>query len=346
VERGNVVVPSDWPDREEMERRVAEAAAWKSRLDSPDAAASEFLAFEAWLGGPGARRSFDRIDTLASDIEVNRDIIGQAMVREDAERIAQLESAARRSDNRRRLILGGVGVGIGALAAAAVGGVFWAPQLGWSDYVTVKGETRSIKLADGTSVRLNSASAIRVKISGKTRRVLMGGGEAAFDVAHDTARPFLVAVGDNQIRVVGTEFNVLNASGRVAVTVRRGIVEVSGAPKGHYDIARLTAGDQLAISAGGVVRRANAAEGAFAWQSGRLVYDGATLAELVSDLNRYYSGPIRVEGEDAAALKFSGVLALDGREQVVRRLEAFLPVEAVAADGEIILRAHAKPVAP
>ena len=76
---------------------MAEAAAWKSRLDSPEAAASEFLAFEAWLGAPGARESFDRIETLTGDIEANRDIIGQAMVHEDAERIAQLQSATRRS---------------------------------------------------------------------------------------------------------------------------------------------------------------------------------------------------------------------------------------------------------
>ena len=60
----------------------------------------------------------------------------------------------------------------------------------------------------------------------------MADGEAAFDVAHDPTRAFLIAVGDRQVRVVGTEFNLRRREGLTALTVRRGVVEVrpAGAP--------------------------------------------------------------------------------------------------------------------
>ncbi|MGE3867438.1 MAG: FecR family protein, partial [Hyphomonadaceae bacterium] len=166
----------------------------------------------------------------------------------------------------------------------------------------------------------------------------MGAGEASFDVAHDAARPFEVAIGDRRIHVLGTEFNVLNLPGRVAVTVRRGVVSVSDA-KG--EVARLLPGEQLVFANGGVVRRGGAAEAAFAWQYGRLIYSDVSLQELAADLNRYYTPPVRVE-PSAAALRFSGVLALDGQERVIHRLEAFMPIDAApGANGGYLLRARA-----
>ena len=54
----------------------------------------------------------------------------------------------------------------------------------------------------------------------------MADAEALFDVAHDVRRPFLIGVGDRQVRVVGTEFNLRHRDDQVDLTVRRGIVEV------------------------------------------------------------------------------------------------------------------------
>lgn len=323
---------------------MAEAAIWKARVESDAASESDFLEFEAWLALPGARGAFDRIDALSADIADHREIIGRAMARADDALRAAAEESARKSESRRRFVMRSAG--FGALAAAAVGGVVLPPRLGWVSYTTGKGERRSVKLADGTTIQINSASVLEAKLAGDARRVAMGEGEASFDVAHDEKRPFLIAIGERQVRVIGTEFNILNSAGRLAVTVRRGIVDVSSTRAGVFDVARLMAGDQLEFGENKIVRRANAAERAFAWQSGRLIYDGASLAELVSDLNRYYPGVIRVEGADAASLKFSGVLTLDAEERVIRTLEGFLPIEASSIDGALVLRKRDNALAP
>jgi transmembrane sensor len=341
---GKDCVPKGGSDRWEQEGLPSEAAAWQVRLESPDAAESDFTAFEAWLARPGAREAFERIEALTGYITAHREYIGRAMTSLDDTRSAQEASLAKRRESRRQFFIRAASAG--ALAAAVVGGVVLPPQLGWALFTTAKGENRTVTLSDGTIVRLNSGSKLKVKIAGGERRVVMGEGEASFAVAHDPRRPFIVSVGDHQVSVLGTEFNILNTAQRVEVTVRQGIVQVHSGSPSAFESARLTAGDQLTIGDGQVVRRMNAAERAFAWQSGLLVYDGATLADLVSDLNRYFPQPVRVEGAEAAALKFSGVLAFDDRRQVVRRLEAFLPIEAASVDGVLVLRKRADATAP
>jgi transmembrane sensor len=337
-------VPEGRSDRWEDDSLRSQAAAWHVRLDSPNVTESDFLAFESWLAGPGARKAFDQIETLSGDVAAHREYLDRAMTRADEVRLDQEVMLLKRRDSRRGFFVRAAGAG--ALAAAIVGGVVLPPRMGWALFTTTKGEKRTVTLSDGTIIQLNSASTLKAKISDGVRQVVMGQGEAAFDVAHDPHRRFLVAVGAHQVRVIGTEFNILNTVQRTEITVRRGVVEVHGAKPGAFEVARLTPGDQVAFDDGRVVRRTNAAERAFAWQSGNLIYEDATLADLVSDLNRYFPGPVRVEGAEAASLKFSGVLALDDKEQVVRRLEAFLPIEAVSVDGALILRKRANAAAP
>src|SRR5262249_21762120 len=61
-------------------------------------------------------------------------------------------------------------------------------------YATALGEHRSLELADGSTVELNSHSRIRVRYSKQERDVEIVEGQALFRVAHDTSRPFIVAV--------------------------------------------------------------------------------------------------------------------------------------------------------
>jgi len=75
-------------------------------------------------------------------------------------------------------------------------------------YATALGEQRSVRFEDGSTVELNSRSKIRVKYSKQERDVELIEGQALFHVAHDTSRPFIVAVGATRVRAVGTEFDV------------------------------------------------------------------------------------------------------------------------------------------
>jgi transmembrane sensor len=165
------------------------------------------------------------------------------------------------------------------------------------------------------------------------RDVRLHAGEAAFDVVHDARHPFTVQAGADQVRVLGTEFDVDRKPDTLRVTVRRGLVEVAGqgAP------VRVAAGQQL--ERGGVATSVKAAKAddAFAWKQGRLVYDARPLWEVAADLTRRFPTPVRTDAS-AASIRFTGVLVLDNEAAVIARLEALAAVKADRTGGTITLK--------
>jgi len=76
---------------------------------------------------------------------------------------------------------------------------------------TPKGGTYQVRLPDGTKVWLNAASTLKYPVSfipSQARRVLLLGGEAYFEVAKDKKHPFIVQTDRQEVRVLGTHFNV------------------------------------------------------------------------------------------------------------------------------------------
>lgn len=96
--------------------------------------------------------------------------------------------------------------------------------------VVSKGKRQSLRLTDGTYVRLNADSKMSypVAFDGKGRHVCLEG-EAYFDVAKDKKRPFSITVEDLKVVVLGTSFNVkaYNDEDEISVTVRSGRVKVA-----------------------------------------------------------------------------------------------------------------------
>ena len=328
-------------DHDRKAQAESQAVAWLSRLDAPEAADADWLALADWLeAAPENRDAFDRAERLSSEIAALAPDLVRGL---DAARATPIIPAAPRRARRRGAPLRRWAWAAAGLAAAACLVVVVAPGLQPAPiqtYQTAKGQTRVVALADGTQIALNSDTRLSVRLERQVRNVEMARGEAAFSVAHDTARPFLIAAADRRIRVVGTEFNVLDAEGLVRVTVRRGIVGVTPVSASADDTGVLLhAGDQLEHRTGQQVSAVHRVdpEVAFAWRSGNLVYRDQPLREVVGDLNRYFTTPVRVTGS-AADLKFSGVLMVDTEDAVVRRLQAFLPISVDRAPNGLTLR--------
>jgi transmembrane sensor len=338
--------------RSEHQKREAaadDAIAWLLRLNAPEATEADWLALQAWLeADPDHRDAYARAEAVSHELTAAAGDLLRAL---DAPAAQPRRAVPVRRDagRARRPLRPAAWRAIGGLAAAAVAvAVFVAlrPEAPAPTqvYQTAKGQNRLLALADGSQVHLNSGSRISVRLDRKGRHVELTEGEAAFDVAHDPARPFLIAAGERDIRVVGTEFDVLRHQGRLRVTVRRGLVSVQSPQDGaRVQPVLLKAGDELDHRPGArlwTLRRVDP-DAAFAWRNGDLVYRDQPLDEVVGDLNRYFATPVRVEGP-AAALRFSGVLRIDRQDEVVRRLQAFLPVAAERGAGGVTLRMKAE----
>lgn len=189
-----------------------------------------------------------------------------------------------------------------AAALAACVALVLAPSLMLrlqADYVTATAETRSLRLADGSTVRLAPESAIEVAFAGSQRRVRLLKGEAFFEVTRDPGRPFQVASGRVETTVLGTAFDVRMGREGAAIAVRDGHVRVEYAGASPPVFAHLEPGDWISVGWNGrMARGAMPPAEAASWLHGQIVARDRPLAEIVDDLRRYYAGII-VLADDA-----------------------------------------------
>ncbi|HXO74455.1 MAG TPA: FecR domain-containing protein, partial [Puia sp.] len=105
-----------------------------------------------------------------------------------------------------------------------------APMKEFSEVATRDGSRTSLTLPDGTHVWLNAGSRLTYdKTYGVQLREVSLTGEALFDVAHNTAKPFVIHTTRVDIKVLGTRFNVKSypTDKTTEATLLRGSIEVS-----------------------------------------------------------------------------------------------------------------------
>jgi transmembrane sensor len=309
------------------EHRRAEAAEWVVRLNGPVLDEADALAFDAWLSAtPANAEAYDRALLVWQAYESCAPQVSEGL-------------SARKSRPDRR----GLFFGAGAAAAAAAAALAFLPQLQpatTQTYVTARGEHRTVELSDGSRIDLNAGTRLTVRMARDGRHVRLSGGQAVFDVTPDLRRPFEIAAGDRMVRVVGTQFDVRRRDGKLSVTVAEGAVEVRPAEGSSGRAYRLHPGQRLDHVEGAPAARVTAAEPAevLAWRTGRLVYRGQPLSEVVADLNQQFTTPIRIEDPELAATPISGVLVLDDQDAVIRRLALLAPLTAVRSEAGLLLR--------
>ncbi len=114
-------------------------------------------------------------------------------------------------------------VGIGLIA-------WWLTNNSKQITVLAQQAVMSDTLSDGSVVTINKGSSISYdsKFKGDTRKVELKG-EAFFNVTPNKKKPFIVSVGDVEVEVIGTSFNVSVSHGITEVVVETGIVKVTKA---------------------------------------------------------------------------------------------------------------------
>ncbi|CAL4870016.1 hypothetical protein MMA231_04314 (plasmid) [Asticcacaulis sp. MM231] len=206
----------------------------------------------------------------------------------------------------RRQIEGGAVTALAACLALAIAptATLWLK----ADYRTGLGETRSLTLADGSQVQLDTNSAIAIDTFGDIRRVHLLKGRAFFAVARDKAHPFTVEAADTSVTVTGTQFDVALAPKAVDVALSEGSVNFDH--KGGQN--RLTPGDHLHYGRDtrttAVTRTAVADMSA--WRRGRLLIEGDRLSAIVDQIRPYHRGFIWVTDDALAHETVTGVFDL------------------------------------
>lgn len=234
-----------------------------------------------------------------------------------------LLAEARAQTRTRRRRLAGAGSALVAVLAAAL---WWIdPVLERSALHAGIGQQARATLADGSEVVLNTATDLRIERRLRSHRLKLERGEAAFRVAHGW-RGFVVESGAVEVHDIGTAFNVRQRAAGVEVTVLEGAVEVReplSAPRVLRTGQALLAGTADRAQPIRAVDPSSAA----AWQSGRLVFDGAPLSAVVAELQRFRAAPLRLADEAAGRQRLSGAYDIAGLEALIDTLPRALPVK-------------------
>lgn len=151
-------------------------------------------------------------------------------------------------------------------------------------------ELKHVPLPDGSVIHLSGLTKVAITFSENERLVNLFEGEAVFEVAKDSARPFVVRTHLIDATAVGTRYGVAIGDG-VTTTVSEGVVRVGQRGGSEKDVSTtVTAGQQLHVrtdlSRDALLRNVDGAR-ALSWAAGWLVFDGATVRDAVTALNRF-----------------------------------------------------------
>lgn len=159
---------------------------------------------------------------------------------------------------------------------------------------TSKGESYQLRLPDGTMVWLNAASSISypVSFSNSVLREVELAGEAYFEVSKDKKRPFVVKTIHQQIRVLGTHFNV-NAytdEPELKTTLLEGSIKLNLDEEGREGQGRILKPGEQAILAGAKLNVAKVdVEQVVDWKNGDFIFQSEPLISLMRRVSRWYN---------------------------------------------------------
>jgi transmembrane sensor len=212
------------------------------------------------------------------------------------------------------------------------------------EYSTGVGEQRTVALADGSTVFLNTDSDVRVTLSRHLRRIELARGEALFSVSHDPDRPFEVHALQGVTTAVGTQFDVELTRGGAAVSVLEGTVTVgaSGTTTAAPPVA-VSAGSGVGYTQEGSVSELRPAEvnRIQGWRSQRIVFNDIALDTALAEYNRYTHTPIVLSDPALGSRHINGVFHIGDEAAFLSAMEQGLHLKANRGAAQTVLEPEA-----
>ena len=303
-----------------------EAAVWAWRMESASVSAIDLQAHDMWLKqDPRHARAFRELSA------VWRTMDGLAEAKRD-EKIATFTQTPLRPPHRYWRVCAAAAV---LIVGATLGTFWWARGGELQSVATAVGQQRSVTLADGSRVTLNTNTLVETNLRQRTRDIYLRKGEAHFQVAHDAARPFVVHAGDAVVSAIGTAFDVrVRPDQHLDVVVSEGWVDIRTSMPVSDPSALST---RHAVSAGQRMSTASPdmdvvpvspqqLSRELAWREGAVVFDGKRLSEAVAEVERYTDTRITISDPANAALLVDGRFRTGDLQAFFDALEAALPV--------------------
>lgn len=366
----------------DKERLMAEATDWLARLNDDKVALATRNGFVTWLmrscgnvdafldaaavfGQIGHVKSMPRAAELARAVREEPRDSNVVHLRPSYDDLEDVEPVHLAPVPRRSLFK----VAAAVTLAVATGSLALVSLKSWDHSKTLftqVGEQRSVSLEDGTTVHLNTNTALTVRFEKTMRRIALLHGEARFEVAKDSKRPFVVTTPQAVVRALGTAFNVRIVDERTVVSVMEGHIRVvnrsnsdseplapvpdakhsqqGASSQDHVDV--FTNG-QIAVEENGRMQRDGGPPfgRAVGWTKHSIVFKDETLAVLVAEFNRYNTQLLEIADPSLAEHRIDGRFDAFDRSSLLDYLRHYQGVQIDEEHGKLMMR-RARSVTP
>ncbi|MDF2189619.1 FecR family protein [Paraflavitalea sp. CAU 1676] len=181
------------------------------------------------------------------------------------------------------------------MIAALLGWILWSRTTNGPWQETVAASNTSIRLSDGTMVRLRKGASLQYRdnFDGAERHVKLSG-EAFFDVHHDEAHPFVITTGQAAIKVLGTSFLVNTSDRKDEVIVVTGRVRIASISNTGNRV-EIGAGQRALLQQEEFVQTPVTDSNFIAWNTGLIEFRDKPLEQALEDLSNLYVIPIELD---------------------------------------------------
>lgn len=202
---------------------------------------------------------------------------------------------------------------------------------------TPKGAKRTIQLADGSTVSLNSESKlIYPKYFADNAREVELAGEAYFNIKQDKTQPFRVLTGETITEVTGTEFNIRYRNENLLLVVSEGSVKsykndpvkAIGLKRGEMITYNKNSGFSKTIKANLAVQ--------LAWRNNKFGFDHTPLSDVMEEIGRHYDVKINFMNDEFKKRTISGIFETENLDKVLSLISFSMDID-ISRDNKTII---------
>lgn len=334
----------DLPDRKAIE---TEACAWIAQLDGGAQTEEDIIALQEWISrSPQHLEEIRRLSRLWGELDILTKVIQDCETSNGSS--ADTNSFFQDLFAPANAALVTIFTLLLVVATSLIFRHYYLDSSVWQVlYATEIGQQKTITLKDGSRVRLNTDSVIDVDFNQQHRKVRLVKGEVLFEVAHNEL-PFVVYVGTNIVRAVGTAFVVHLMQDKIQVTVTEGKVELISIRDGEQSIrinqniapsSLVTAKQTVTID--NVIREPKDIEEdeidrKLAWRSGLIVFTGEPLSYVVEEVSRYTQVKLVISDPELGKLSIGGSFRVGEVNALIEALETGFGVDTNRINDEVI----------
>ncbi len=204
----------------------------------------------------------------------------------------------------------------------------------YNSLIVPKASFYKMTLVDGTRVWVNALSQLKFPAQfSKTERRVFLEGEAYFEVVHNPDQPFVVESKGNEVKVLGTHFNVNSYSDQVRTTLAEGKVEV----RRNNERVELSPGEYVWSSRDNLIKGEADLQRDLSWHNNEFYFKKETIVDIAHQLSRWYDLDVKFRGNVQLDKVYTGSIERDVKLSQVLEMLSYVSNLKFEVDGRKLI---------